>query len=200
MIPVSELWVRPIDWTVYYSCPVDISYSRFIDSRFESTREDMEEAIRNLQLYATVAVPEKTSDQGSHPTLQRREYTSHQLYQIPYNNQDRFVGREEILTSIDVTLRPLDDVSLEQRCFSIWGMGGVGKSSIALVYANRNISHFAAIFWIRAETEASLKQSFLDLCLSLEIEGVSRASPPDEVRDSFHTWLIKFGRCLAHIT
>ena len=68
---------------------------------------------------------------------------------------------------------------------SISGLGGIGKTQLALEYAYRYRSHYAAVLWISAGTRA---QMLRDLSRAAELLGVKRAKkrvsqlhPVDEV-------------------
>lgn len=116
------------------------------------------------------------------------QYSHKQRYQIPYDNTDRFVGRTDYLTLIDKALNC--EGSPQQRSCRIWGLGGMGKTQIALAYANRSTASFDVVLWVRAETEASLKRSFTDIAVNLELEGASRGTSPDDNRDIALSWLL----------
>lgn len=117
-----------------------------------------------------------------------KDLSHNQKYQIPYSNADRFVGREEILSKIEATLKP--GVTTQQNVFCIWGLGGVGKTQIALTFINRGTKLFDLCFWVKAENKVSLRRSFTDIAVSLDLPGVSRSNPPDDNRDTFISWLL----------
>jgi len=51
---------------------------------------------------------------------------------------------------------------------------GVGKTDIALQYAYTNPPGFDAIFWIQCETTLSLRQSFTEAAVELNLPGADR--------------------------
>ena len=51
---------------------------------------------------------------------------------------------------------------------------GVGKTDIALEYAYTNPSGIEAIFWIQCETSITLRQSFTDMAVQLNLPGADR--------------------------
>jgi hypothetical protein len=83
-------------------------------------------------------------------------------YYVPFGRDEKFYGREEILTRIKNSLDPIGG---DERCraFALHGMGGVGKTKIALQYVNSSRSKFDAIFWISADNSIKLTQSFLEI-------------------------------------
>jgi hypothetical protein len=108
---------------------------------------------------------------------------------LPPNNVERFIGRDDILAQISSFLKPSS--SPEPRHCCLWGLGGVGKSQTALAYANRYSADYDAIFWIRAETDTSLNQSFRDIALDLGLVDHSGRNTPDENQELVHRWLKK---------
>jgi hypothetical protein len=57
---------------------------------------------------------------------------------------------------------------------AIYGRRGVGKTDIALQYAYTNPAGFDAIFWIACETSITLRQSFTDMAVALNLPGADR--------------------------
>ncbi|HEY7416248.1 MAG TPA: FxSxx-COOH system tetratricopeptide repeat protein, partial [Ktedonobacteraceae bacterium] len=52
---------------------------------------------------------------------------------------------------------------------TVSGLGGVGKTQIAIEYAYRSANDYAAVFWVSAETSESLTSSFLTLAEILNL-------------------------------
>ena len=173
--------------------------------QLDNAMKEMDDAITNLEASAflyTVGINDYRSiEQDSNmaaslmahsdlgPQQDRfSQYSRKQRYQIPYDNTDRFAGRNDYLSLIDTALNP--EGPPRQRSYRIWGLGGVGKTQIALAYANRGIGAFDVILWVRAETEASLKRSFTDIAVNLELAGASRTTSPDANRDISLSWLL----------
>lgn len=89
---------------------------------------------------------------------------------IPQNPQ--FSGRADVLARLHDHLLP----STKPQglcCYTLHGTGGVGKTQVAAAFAyhaqHAKPSAFKAIFWIRSDTEAALRQSFLDIALGLRL-------------------------------
>ncbi|KAN0068018.1 HET domain containing protein [Elaphomyces granulatus] len=69
---------------------------------------------------------------------------------------EQFVAREEEFAEIHRTLR--GDGS--RRTVVLHGLGGIGKTQLAIAYAKRYKGNYSAIFWLNIKDEDSLKQSF----------------------------------------
>ena len=88
-------------------------------------------------------------------------------YEIPNRRVDGFVGREDILQRLD---KALSDGSVP-RYAVLQGMGGQGKSQVALEYCRRKKdSPYSAIFWVDATTESSVKGSFQSISERIRAE------------------------------
>lgn len=69
-----------------------------------------------------------------------------------------FVGRSSELHMIEEILKPGDEPPQQQRV-ALGGLGGVGKTQLAITYAKRNHSTNKSIFWLSAASEATLRRS-----------------------------------------
>ncbi|KAL5331384.1 hypothetical protein ACEPPN_000914 [Leptodophora sp. 'Broadleaf-Isolate-01'] len=74
----------------------------------------------------------------------------------PLYNETTFYGREDVLKRIDERLCPTP--GKESKFFTLCGLGGVGKSKLALVYAKRYGHKFDVALWIKSETQVSLRK------------------------------------------
>jgi thymidylate kinase len=78
------------------------------------------------------------------------------------------------LETIDHSLSPIP--RKEQKFITIFGLGGIGKSRVALAYAKRYESKFDVTLWVKSETRLSLIQSFTEIAVDLRIPGADRNS------------------------
>ena len=77
-------------------------------------------------------------------------------YEVPNRRVDGFLGREDILHKVD---EALSDGS-GPHVAVLQGMGGQGKSQVALEYCHRKKNNpYSAIFWVDATTEDTVKAS-----------------------------------------
>lgn len=78
-----------------------------------------------------------------------------------------FVGREQPLEEIKKKFSKNEE-SLKIQC--IVGLGGIGKTQVALQYAKQNKENYSSnIRWINAENENTLKSSFKELAFALKL-------------------------------
>lgn len=82
--------------------------------------------------------------------------------QLPFNNlpfkkNPNFTGRKEILEKIRESFELGQYISLTQ---SVTGLGGVGKTQIALEYAFRYGYLYETIWWVNAESSQTIMESY----------------------------------------
>jgi tetratricopeptide (TPR) repeat protein len=89
---------------------------------------------------------------------------------VPFTRNPRFVGRSSQLDQLDMSLFAKDQPSR----VAITGLGGVGKTQIALEFAYRTRERYpeSSIFWIPATNDESLRQAYQDLGWQLGILGL----------------------------
>jgi hypothetical protein len=69
-----------------------------------------------------------------------------------------FIGRDDELGQITtILLSDLD--SSDRKVLVLGGMGGIGKTQMAISYAKRRRSSYSSIFWLNAASESTLKGS-----------------------------------------
>lgn len=70
---------------------------------------------------------------------------------------DYFVGRTSNLSTINSVLLPIGG---ERKVVVLHGLGGIGKSQLAIEFAKMHRHDYTAVLWLNARTEDTLKRSF----------------------------------------
>lgn len=113
---------------------------------------------------------------------------------VPLPRNPYFSGREEILEALHAQLGVDRAVALTQSS-ALHGLGGVGKTQIALEYAYRHALEYRAVFWIGAETEKQIVSSLLRVASVLQLP--QRADQDQQqVVAAVQRWLSAHGQWL----
>ena len=83
-----------------------------------------------------------------------------QRHVVPYGLNLKFYGRSTEIDQLKNCLDPRND-SDKLKVVSIYGLGGIGKTQLALQYVNTSRDIFDAIAWFQASTYATFIQSLL---------------------------------------
>jgi NB-ARC domain len=81
------------------------------------------------------------------------------LGQAPYIDSKLFIGRDSEIDQMKEVLKPGSKSQGQQRLV-LGGIGGIGKTQLAISYAKRHHNNYESVFWLNAASEATLKDSF----------------------------------------
>jgi tetratricopeptide (TPR) repeat protein len=87
------------------------------------------------------------------------------VWNVPRPPNPHFVGRDELLEQTQQTLRKGQAAAL----VALHGLGGVGKTQLAAEYAYARHADYQAVWWLRAETEATLAEDLAALARALAL-------------------------------
>ena len=93
---------------------------------------------------------------------------------IPYLRNPNFTGRDQVLKDLRNALTSGKPPAVPQ---AITGLGGVGKTQIAVEYAYRFASDYEIMWWIRAEEAATLTADFAALAVELKLTEEEVSEP-----------------------
>ncbi|MFC7730660.1 tetratricopeptide repeat protein [Actinomadura keratinilytica] len=96
-----------------------------------------------------------------------------------------FVGRQDALEQVERALAVADGVVVSQ---AFVGMGGVGKSELALQYAERARDRYRLVWWITAEASAQVDAGLAELARHL-VPDAARAARAEEAAAWVCGWL-----------
>jgi hypothetical protein len=106
----------------------------------------------------------------------------------PAENPD-FVGRTRVLNDIQLTLLPSKRQSQSQAIFALCGLGGIGKTQIAMRFVNdaKANQEFRAILWARSDTRSKLAHDFQKFAIKLALVEAN-SSDQNEAREVLKNW------------
>ncbi|KAJ5907999.1 hypothetical protein N7495_000681 [Penicillium taxi] len=107
------------------------------------------------------------------------------LRKAPVIARELFISRVSELDQMTAHLHGTQ----RQPCLVLSGMGGIGKTRLALTYAESRSDFYGAVFWINATSEATLIGSFHSIAgIIFEIQD-SKLLEGKEVIGRVHHWL-----------
>jgi tetratricopeptide (TPR) repeat protein/nucleoside phosphorylase len=86
------------------------------------------------------------------------------LWNVPFLRNPLFTGREEVLSLLQE--RFINSISQAQ---ALCGLGGIGKTQIAIEYIYRHLNRYEQIFWVNAATGHTLIADFASMARQLDL-------------------------------
>jgi hypothetical protein len=95
---------------------------------------------------------------------------------VPRRRDPHFVGRQDELAALEAALAAAGSSALTQPA-TVHGLGGVGKTLLAVELAYRHAADYADVLWLSAENPTVLAAAFADLAREL---ALPEAGEPDQ--------------------
>ncbi|KAJ5365664.1 Disease resistance protein [Penicillium concentricum] len=140
------------------------------------------------QLFFHMSIEEEQRNLDATPTT----------FELPLNLSEisevtRFVAREDSLKRIQEIL----DATAGRRTAVVHGLGGIGKTQLAIAYMKQNRSHYSARIWLDAKNETALKESFSRVAewivrhhpSATYVAAASESQELDEIVKAVKQWL-----------
>ena len=86
---------------------------------------------------------------------------------LPFHKNVNFTGRERELAEIHTTLYSCDAATERRRVMVLHGLGGIGKTQLAIQYAYDYQKDYTSVWWVNASTTQTLSQGFLGIAQQL---------------------------------
>lgn len=107
------------------------------------------------------------------------------VWNVPHNRNPNFIGRGELLDEIRNALTTGRKAVLTQ---AIVGLGGIGKTQLAVEYAYHHAANYRIVWWIRAGEAATIVNDYVALARALGLSEEGR-DDLDVVVQTARRWL-----------
>ncbi|KAF2105612.1 hypothetical protein BDV96DRAFT_694735 [Lophiotrema nucula] len=167
-----------------------------IRASLNCTVAEIEERYRIMKEVAddhAMEVPDGASNLPLRPAASTTREPKRRIFVLNIPENTQFQGRDELIERMHAHLSPKRRTS-RLCCFTLYGLGGVGKTQAAAAYAykygSREIldAEYDAVLWINSENDAALRQSFVDIPFALKLDGVTGMTDPQRVRREVQNW------------
>jgi tetratricopeptide (TPR) repeat protein len=126
-----------------------------------------------------------------------------QIYNLQRRNPN-FTGRDQLLLDLRNSLTSGHHIAITQQ--SLYGLGGIGKTQLAVEYAWRHCASYEVIWWLRANEVSTLSSDYANLAGKLNLREKDEAEQKvivEAVRywlDHHPQWLLIFDNAPNHAT
>jgi tetratricopeptide (TPR) repeat protein len=174
---VIPILLRPVDWQYapfahLRPLPPDASFLtewKNLDRAFAEIAAGIRRTIEDLSVLAA--------------SVARTDFPS--IWNVPFPRNLFFTGREDLLTQLHSQLESGRTAALSQ---AISGLGGVGKTQLAVEYAYRFHQDYQAVLWAHAESTESLISSYTEIATLLNLP-VKDAQEQTVILEAVKHWL-----------
>ena len=112
------------------------------------------------------------------------------VFIVVHTANESFYGREEALARMYEKLKGPGNILL------VTGVGGVGKTELAVQYAYRFKERYDCVFWIQADTDPGLVESFCQIAVTLNL--VLGTEDQNQIIELSREWLMHTGNSAIH--
>ena len=157
------------------------SYRREIKRQRESLAHNQQEYDK-LQKQATPAEIQNITDllqQKGAKLDELQKLLLPPVWNVPHIRNPNFTGREDVLSDLRLALTSGEPAAWKQAAF---GMGGVGKTQLAVEYIYRHKANYRVIWWIHSEEPAKMADDYSDLAKYLDLPEKESTDQRETVR------------------
>ena len=145
----------------------------------------VEHQARHGRLPALLKELKAARPQVNWPELTDTPADATRLHHIPHPQNPNFTGRAQILQQVADTLSAGQTTVVTQ---TIAGLGGVGKTQVALAYCYAHLDDYDLIQWLNADSEPGLGEELMSLARRLGLVPANVTDQQAAVQTVLH-WL-----------
>lgn len=176
---VVPILVRPTDWE---SAPFAHLHVLPTGARPLASWRDREKALADVAAGIRRVIEEGSQFPASTPRAALPRFCN-----VPYQHNPFFLGRENELVQMRSHLQAGQTMALAQRQ-AISGLGGIGKTQLAVEYAYRYQQDYQAVLWVHAASTETFISSYIAIAALLQLPE-SEAKEQAVVVQAVKTWL-----------
>ena len=154
---VIPVLVRPVDW---YDTPFAKLQALPTNAQPITSWKDQDQAFADVAAGIRRAIEDRKAS-APHAALPP-------IWNVPYLRNPMFTGHEQLLERIADALKAEQTTALSQAQ-AISGLGGIGKTQIALEYAYRHAREYQFVLWTLADTRESLISGYIAIAELLNL-------------------------------
>jgi len=163
---VIPILLRPTDWQ---GAPFDKLKILPTDAKAVTRWRRRDDAFTDIVQGIRASINDLTNTgKTANPSIVSYTPTQVPIWNIPYQRNPLFTGREDVLKKLSEALRAGKTAALAQPQ-AISGLGGIGKTQTAVEYAYRYRDDYKDVLWVKAETEVSINADFVTIANLLDL-------------------------------
>jgi len=85
------------------------------------------------------------------------------LHNLPHSQNPFFTGRKKLLEELGRMLSSSGSSTALSQPAAIAGLGGIGKTQIAIEYAYKHMNDYKAVLWVNSETRNTITASYAQI-------------------------------------
>ncbi len=129
-------------------------------------------------------IEEPAAAQRSRP-LGQKELPFPPIWSVPFDENPFFTGREQVLHQLHAVLLSQDAVVVTQ---TLSGLGGIGKTQVAVQYCYRYRQEYQAVLWVRADSPEVLVGDLRALATLLKLPE-SKLKEQQSILNGLRRWM-----------
>jgi tetratricopeptide (TPR) repeat protein len=155
LVRIIPILLRPVDWP---HVPFGHLEPLPPNATFILQRDNRDQA------FVEVVAGIRRAIENVAASFARTDFPS--IWNVPFPRNLFFIGREDLLAQLHTQLQQGQTAALSQ---AISGLGGVGKTQLAVEYAYRYYQEYQAVLWVHAESVEVLTTSYTEIATLLNL-------------------------------
>ncbi len=130
-----------------------------------NTKEGYESLYRHLTKQPLIEKPVLGKLKSMPPRPRKQEFRA-PLWNVPFQRNQYFTGREDVLKKLHNALKSDKAAALAQ---AISGLGGIGKTQTAVEYTYQYRNEYDSVLWVKADSREALISDYAALAHVLDL-------------------------------